>query len=102
MQTGYGNGLGAARQADAVDDLGHGADRRVLGLVLRDEHDALVVTDVGREGDVHAREDDGVLERYEQELGHASPFSVVATKSVPTASLARQCRYRTASHRSAS
>ncbi len=102
VQTGYGYGLGAARQADTVDDLCHGADRRVRGLVLRDEHDALVVTDVGREGDVHAREDDCVLERYEQELAHSDPFSVVATKSVPTTSLARQCRCRTASRRSAS
>ena len=102
MEAGHGHGLGAARKADAIDDLGDGADRRVLGLVLRDQHHALVVADVGGKGDVHAREDDCVLERYEQKLAHSDPFSVVDTESVPTASLARQCRYRTASHRSAS
>ena len=74
METGDGHGLGAARQADAIDDLGDGADRRVLGLVLRDQHDALVVTDVGGKGDVHAREDDCVLERYEQKLAHSESF----------------------------
>ena len=58
VETGHGHGLGAAREADALDDLGDGADGRVLGLVLRDQHDALVVTDVGRKCDVHAREDD--------------------------------------------
>ena len=74
VETGHRHRLDAARQADALDDLGDGADGRVLGLVLRDQHDALVVTDVGREGDVHAREDDSVLERYEQQLAHHRSF----------------------------
>jgi hypothetical protein len=33
------------------------------------EHDAVLVADVHREGDVHAREDDDVLERDEQQIG---------------------------------
>ena len=65
VETGDRHGLDAAREADALHDLGDRADGRVVGLVLRDQHDALVVTDVGREGDVHAREDNGALERYE-------------------------------------
>ena len=65
MDTGHRHGLDAAGKADALDDLGNGADGSVRGLVLRDEHDALVVTHLGGDSDVHAREDDGVLERYE-------------------------------------
>jgi hypothetical protein len=33
--------------------------------VTRHEHDAVLVADVDREGDVHAREDDRVFERDE-------------------------------------
>ena len=74
METGDRHGLDAAGKADPLDDLGDGADGRVIGPVLRDQHDALVVTDVGGDGDVHAREHDCVLERYEQQLAHCRSF----------------------------
>ena len=59
----------AAGHADAVGDLGDGADGGVLALVTRHEHDAVLVAHVDGEGDVHAGEDDGVLERDEQQIG---------------------------------
>ena len=55
----------AARQANPLHDLGDGADGGVVSLVPRDEDDAVVVADVGRECDVHAREHNGALERDE-------------------------------------
>ena len=65
------DGAAAAGQADAVADLGDGADGRVLVLVPRHEHDAVLVADVDRQGDVHAGEHDGVLERDEQQIGQS-------------------------------
>ena len=53
-----------------VGDLGDDADAGVLGLVPRNEHDTVLVPDVDGEGDVHAREDDGVFQRDEQQIGH--------------------------------
>ena len=44
---------GAARQADALDDVRDGADLRVVRAVLGHEQHAIVVTDVGSDGDVH-------------------------------------------------
>jgi len=63
------DGARAAAESDAVGDLGDGADGGVLVLVTGHEHDAVLVADVDGEGDVHAREDDGVLERDEQQIG---------------------------------
>ena len=70
------DGVRAARQANAVADLGHGADGGVFVLVPRHEQDAGLVADVDGEGDVHAGEHDGVLERYEQQVGQSNLQSV--------------------------
>src|SRR5262249_15620793 len=56
-------GRGAAREADALGDLGDGAHLGVLAFVARYEEDAVVVADLCRDRDVHVREDDGVVER---------------------------------------
>ena len=68
MQAGEGDGLAASGEADAIGNLGHGADLRVLVLVLRDEQDAILVACVDRQGDGHAREHHRVLERNEQQV----------------------------------
>ena len=68
MQAAEGDGGAAAGQADAVGNLGHGADLRVLGLVPRHEQHAILVADVDRQGHGHAREHHGVLERDEQQV----------------------------------
>ena len=60
----------ATRQADGVGDLGHGADLRVLAVVLGHEQHALFVTDVDRQRHVHIGEDDDVVEGDEQKLAH--------------------------------
>ena len=64
------DGAAAAGQADALADLGDGADLRVLALVPRHEEHALLVADVGGDGDVHVREDDDVVQRNEQQRAH--------------------------------
>ena len=62
----------AAGQADLLGDVDDGADGGVLALVARDEDDALLAGRVDRERDVHGGEDDGVVQRDEQQLlGHA-------------------------------
>ena len=66
---------GAAGEADALGDAGDGADRGVLALVARDEQDALLVAGVDRQGDVHRREDDGVVERDEEKREPWSTFA---------------------------
>jgi hypothetical protein len=65
-----GDRTAPAGDADAVADFGDGADGGVLALVPRHEDHAIFVADVDGEGHVHAREDDGVLQRYEQQIGH--------------------------------
>src|SRR5207247_5191636 len=67
MEAGHGYRFRTAWQANTLGDLGNGADRGVLLLVLRDEQDALGVADLGGERDVHARKDDGVVQRNEQQ-----------------------------------
>ena len=57
----------AAGEADVVGDLGDRADLGELALVTRDEQDALLVARVDGERDVHRREDDGVVEGYEEQ-----------------------------------
>ena len=57
----------AAGHAHALAHLGDGADLRVLALVPRDEQHALLVADVDGDGHVHVREDDEVVERYEEQ-----------------------------------
>ena len=66
------DGGGAARQPDAVGHAGDGADRGVLALVLRHEQHALLVADLDGQRHVHVGEDDDVVERDEQQLGHGS------------------------------
>ena len=63
---------GAARQPDAVGHARDGADRGVLALVLRHEQHAVLVADLDRQRHVHVGEDDDVVERDEQQLGHGS------------------------------
>ena len=63
------DGAHAAAHPNAIGDLGNGADGRVFAFVTRHEHNAILVPDVHREGDVHAGEDDRVLQRDEQEIG---------------------------------
>ena len=75
MQAVERDGTHAAGKADAVGDLGDGADVRVLVLVPRHEQDAVLVADVDRQGDGHAREHDGVLERDEQQVGQIGSLS---------------------------
>ena len=66
-----GHGGAAARQPDRFGDLSDGADLGVLALVLGHEQHALLVTDVDRQGHIHVREDDDVVEWDEQELAHS-------------------------------
>ncbi len=65
----------AAGEAHALGDAGDGADGGVLALVAGDEEDLLLVADLDRQGHVHRREDDGVVERDQQEVqgvGHGA------------------------------
>ena len=57
------DGAAAAGQAQLLGDLGDRADLEELVLVTGHEHDALVLADVDRQRDAHAREHDGVVER---------------------------------------
>ena len=66
VEAGKGDCLCAAGQSHALCDVCHGADRRVIRLVLRHEHYPFCVSDVDGEGDVHAREDNEVFEGDEQ------------------------------------
>ena len=63
--------VGAAGQADLLGDARDGAHGGVFALVARDEQDLLGVADVDRKGHVHGGEDDGVVERDEEQLRHA-------------------------------
>ncbi len=71
VEAGERDGAGSAGQADAVGHLGHGADLRVLGLMPGHEQDAILVADVDRQRDGHAREHHGVLERDEQQVAQS-------------------------------
>ena len=85
------DGDGAAGQPDAVGHARDGPHRRVLPLVLRHEQDAILVADVDRQRDVHVGEDDDVVERDEQQLGHVR-FTlltrVVDTKTIASTDVA--------------
>ena len=70
VQAGEGDGVDAARQPHVLADLGHQADVGVLGAVPRDEQNAGLVADVHRQGDIHAGEDDGVLEWDQEKFRH--------------------------------
>jgi hypothetical protein len=56
----------AAGQPHAVDDIGDGADLGEVAVVAGDQQDALLIAHVDRERHVHIREDDDVVEGYEQ------------------------------------
>jgi hypothetical protein len=75
VETAQRDGAASAGKADGVGHLGDGADARVLALVLGDEQHAALVADVDRQGHLHVREDDDVVERYKQQLGHGSLFT---------------------------
>jgi hypothetical protein len=77
VQAGQRDGPRAAGKADAVGDLGDGAHLRVLVVVPRYEQDALLVADVHRQRDGHAREHHGVLERDEQQFGQRFTLHLV-------------------------
>ena len=57
------DGASAARQPDAVDDLGDRADVGKFGFVSGNEQDSLLLAGVDRERERHAREDHDVVER---------------------------------------
>ena len=78
MQADDGHRLRPAWQAYALGDFGDRADLRVRALVLGHEQHALLVTDVGGEGDVHVGEDDGVFQLYEQQGAQEGSRSPVA------------------------
>jgi hypothetical protein len=61
------DGTSPARHADAVGDLGHRADIGELLLVIGGEQDAVLIADVDRQRERHAREDDCVVQRDEKE-----------------------------------
>ncbi len=65
----------AAGEPAGVDDVGDGPDGRVLALVARHEQDLPLVADVERQRHRHVREDDGVVQRDEQELLHLTIHS---------------------------
>ena len=72
MQAVQGHRAAAAGHAHALADLGDRSDLRVLAFVARDEqHALLVVADVDGDRDVHVREDDEVVQRYEEQRAHA-------------------------------
>ena len=54
-----------------LDDLGDGADARVLAVVPRHEQDALLTRNVDRERHVHVGEDNDVVQWDEQQLAHS-------------------------------
>ena len=56
----------AAGQPDAVGHLGDRADARIVVFVAGDEQHALLGPDIHGQGHVHVREDDDVLQGYEQ------------------------------------
>ena len=60
----------AAGEADGVGDLGHRADLGELVLVTGDEQHALLAAHVDGQGDVHGREDHGVIERDQKKGSH--------------------------------
>ena len=69
------DGTSAAGQPHALGDARDRADLRELRAVTGNEQNALVVADVHGQRDVHRREDDRVVERDQQKLGHAGlPF----------------------------
>src|SRR5262249_56850221 len=98
-----GHGPAAAGHADSLADLGDGAHLGVLALVPRDEQHALLVADVDGDGDVHVREDDEVVQRYEERRAHvitlllkAISIIVASTLEVPLVFPARRSRGRAA------
>ena len=74
MQADERDGAAAAREPDALCDLGDGAHLGVGVLVLRDEQHAVLVADVDRQGRVHVREDDDVFQGYEEQGAQESSF----------------------------
>jgi hypothetical protein len=62
--------MAATGQPDVLGHRGDGADRRVLAVVTGDEQDAVLRAGVHRQGHVHRGEDDGVVERDEEERSH--------------------------------
>ncbi len=80
VQAAEGDGVAPTGEPDAIGDLGHRPDLRVLVLVLRDEQDAVFVACVDRQGDGHAREDDGVFERNEQQVSQNRSLSNRCTR----------------------
>ena len=70
VQAVQGHGVAAAGQPHLVGHLGHGADLRVLALVLGHEQHALLVADVDGQRHAHVGEDDDVVQRHEQQLAH--------------------------------
>ena len=62
--------MDAPGQAHVLAHLGHQANVRVVGAVPGDEQNAGLFADVDRQGDIHAGEDDGVLEWDQEKFRH--------------------------------
>ena len=70
VQPGHGHDRPAAREAGPVDDLCDRADLGVGALMPRHEQDVILGPCVELQCDGHVREDDGVVQRNQQVLGH--------------------------------
>ena len=90
----------AARQAADLGHFGNDADGRVVALVARDEQDARLAADVERQRHAHIREDDRVVQGYQQHLVHVvhTPrfglSTIVATDNEATADSVRRGEHR--------
>ena len=70
-----GDGVSSAGEAHTLGDRGDDADLGELGVVARDEHDALVIAHRGGERDAHAGENDGVIEGDQAQRAHINSLS---------------------------
>jgi hypothetical protein len=70
VKRGEGDGSTAPGQANALGDLGHGADVGEHVVLAGDEKNALLVAGVDREGHGHAGKDNGVVEGDEEKVFH--------------------------------
>ena len=86
------HGSRTAGEADAVGHLRDGADLGEFVVVPRYQEDAILVTDVNGERDVHGGEDHGVVQRDENHRGHRSFTSCRCLLNVRKSSAASDSR----------
>jgi hypothetical protein len=73
-------GVSAAGQANPLSDRGGDADLGELPVMARNEHDALVIADGGRERDAHAGKDNGVIEGDQSKRTHRYQLPIYLQK----------------------